>query len=219
MKNTLLDLEKWATSIREDFLQGFKELLETEKAITVFGSARIDDSDPLFLKVVEVSAALAGKGFTIITGGGPGVMKAANKGAFEAGGKSIGLNIILPREQNTNPYVHTNVTFRYFFSRKSCLIQFSQGFLLFPGGCGTLDELFEALNLMHTNKVERFPVVAFDSKYWNGLIDWMKEQMVDRGLLTQNELDSIHVVDTIDEVLEIFCREGAEFSLIPKTSE
>jgi uncharacterized protein (TIGR00730 family) len=219
MKNTLLDLEKWASSIREDFFQGFKTLLDTEKAITVFGSARIDDSDPLFLKVVEASAALAGRGFTIITGGGPGVMKAANKGAFEAGGKSIGLNIILPREQNTNPYVHLNVTFRYFFSRKSCLIQFSQGFLLFPGGCGTLDELFEALNLMHTNKVERFPVVAFDSKYWNGLIDWMKEQMVDRGLLTQHELDSIYVVDTIDEVLEIFSREGAEFSLIPKTSE
>ncbi len=162
----------------------------------------------------ESGRKLAENGFSVITGGGPGMMEAANRGAFDAGGESIGMNIVLPHEQKPNPYIHDVITFRYFFNRKTGLIHFSQGFLLLPGGAGTLDELFEALNLMMTKKAPRFPLVACGKSYWEGLIRWMSEQIVGRGLMSAEELSYIHLVDTVDEAIQIFKRECCEFSLI-----
>lgn len=214
MKLTEAKLQLWADSIRNDFLQGFKKIAVAQPAITVFGSARVPTDSSLYQLAREAGAKLAQNGFSVITGGGPGMMEAANRGAHEAGGKSVGMNIVLPHEQKPNPYLNDVITFRYFFNRKTGLIHFSQGFLLLPGGAGTLDELFEALNLMMTKKTPRFPLVACGKSYWQGLLTWMSEQIVARGLMRADELACIRLVDTVDEAVAIFKQECCDFSLL-----
>lgn len=214
MKITDTKLNQWADSIRNDFLQGFRKIEISQPAITVFGSARVKPDSEYYRMAFQAGMKLAQNGFSVITGGGPGMMEAANRGSFEAGGVSIGMNILLPHEQKPNPYLHDVITFRYFFNRKIGLINFSQGFLLLPGGAGTLDELFEALNLMMTRKSPRFPLVACGKSYWQGLLDWMNHQIVAQGLMSPEELSYIRLVDTIDEAIAIFKQECCDFTLI-----
>src|SRR5438477_4838226 len=174
--------------ILSEFVEGFDALNEVGPAITVFGSARSHPNDPYYRAGMKLGDALARRGFAVITGGGAGIMEAANRGAHEAGGLSVGCNIELPHEQTVNPYVDVSVNFRYFFCRKTMFMKYAEGFVLFPGGFGTLDELFEALTLIQTGKVQRFPVVLFGSAYWRGLMDWIRERLLAEGKIDEDDL-------------------------------
>jgi uncharacterized protein (TIGR00730 family) len=189
--------------IMGEFVHAFDSLAEVGAAITIFGSARTHDDDPMYQAARELAGLLSKAGFAIITGGGPGIMEAANRGAHEAGGLSIGCNIELPHEQALNPYVNISVDFRYFFCRKTMFMKYAEGFILFPGGFGTLDEFFEALTLIQTRKIARFPVVLFGSHYWNGLIEWMKHALEAPGRIESADLKIFHVTDSPAEACEL----------------
>jgi len=171
--------------------------------VSVFGSARTPRDSPFYAAGVEIGAALADAGYAVITGGGPGAMEATNKGACEAGGTSVGLGIELPFEQELNEWVDVGVLFRYFFVRKTMFVKYAQAFVILPGGFGTLDELFEALTLVQTTKVTRFPVILFGSAYWGGLIDWIRSTMVAQGTVSPADLDLLHVTDDVAEVIAV----------------
>ena len=181
--------------IMGEFIEGFDKLANIGKAVTVFGSARTAPEDPQYLAAVEVGKLLAEAGFATITGSGPGIMEAANKGAKEAKGRSIGCNIELPFEQGANPYVDTVVNFRYFFVRKTMFIKYSVAFIIFPGGFGTLDELFEALTLIQTGKISQFPVILFGTHYWAGLLRWMQSRMLAEQKIASADLDLMTLTD------------------------
>jgi uncharacterized protein (TIGR00730 family) len=185
--------------IMGEYVQAFDALAETGAAVTIFGSARTPESDPMYQAARDLAARLTQAGFAVITGGGPGIMEAANRGAREAGGMSIGCNIELPHEQMSNPYVEVSVNFRYFFCRKTVFMKYSEGFVLFPGGFGTLDEMFEALTLIQTGKVRQFPVVLFGSAFWQGLIDWVRAQLLGGGKVSPGDLDLVKVTDSTEE--------------------
>ena len=189
--------------IQGEFVHAFDSLAEVGAAITVFGSARITEADPMYAAAREMGACLAKAGFAVITGGGPGIMEAANRGAHEAGGLSIGCNIELPKEQALNPYVHISVNFRYFFCRKTMFMKYAEGFVLFPGGFGTLDEFFEAVVLIQTGKAPHFPVILFGSAYWQGLIDWMTQQLVTFGKIDADDLKLFHVTDSVEDACKL----------------
>jgi uncharacterized protein (TIGR00730 family) len=189
--------------IMGEFVDGFDVLARVGMAVTVFGSARVHEDSPYYAAAREVGQGLAERGYAVITGGGPGVMEAANRGAHEAGGLSIGCNIELPHEQEPNPYANLSIDFRYFFVRKTMFVKYSEAFVVFPGGFGTLDELFEALTLIQTAKVKRFPVVLYGSEYWSGLLDWIHRHLIVERMVSQGDLDLIQVVDTTAEVCEI----------------
>jgi uncharacterized protein (TIGR00730 family) len=185
--------------ITSEFVHGFNMLAEIDSAITVFGSARTSREHPMYAAAQKLGGCLAKAGFAVITGGGPGIMEAANRGAHEAGGISIGCNIELPHEQQINPYVQISVNFRYFFARKTMFVKYAEGFVLFPGGFGTLDELFESLTLIQTRKLHQFPVILFGSSYWQGLVDWLREKTLAEGNISPADLDVFHVVDSPEE--------------------
>ncbi len=189
--------------IMGEFVDGFDVLARIGMAVTVFGSARIKEGSPYYDAAREVGRGLAERGYAVITGGGPGLMEAANRGANEAGGLSIGCNIELPHEQSPNPYANLSIDFRYFFVRKTMFVKYSEAFVVFPGGFGTLDELFEALTLIQTAKVERFPVVLYGSEYWSGLLDWARDRLLVENMVSQADLDLIQVVDSAEEVCAI----------------
>jgi uncharacterized protein (TIGR00730 family) len=189
--------------IQAEFVEGFGALAEVPSAVTVFGSARTPRDHPEYQIGRELGAALAGEGFACITGGGPGVMEAVNRGCSEAGGFSIGLGIELPFEQGLNPWVDLGVNFRYFFVRKTMFIKYSQAFICLPGGFGTLDELFEALTLVQTKKVTKFPVVLFGTRYWQGLYDWIRDSMLPAGKISDKDLDLLHLTDDIDDAVRV----------------
>lgn len=189
--------------IMGEFVDGFDELAELGPAVTLFGSARISPDDAMYAAAVEVGRLLGEAGFTIITGGGPGAMEAGNRGAREAGAPSVGLNIELPFEQHVNRYVDVEIDFRYFFVRKVMLVKYSRAFVIFPGGFGTMDELFEALTLIQTGKIRDFPVVLFGSDYWGGLIEWVRSAMVADGKAAEADLGLMVLTDSPEEVLEI----------------
>src|SRR5262245_28558743 len=182
-----------------EFVHAFDALAEVGAAVAVFGSARAPESDPMYQAARDLGARLARAGFAVITGGGPGIMEAANRGAREAGGLSIGCNIELPREQAVNPYVDISVNFRYFFCRKTCFLKYAEGFVLFPGGFGTLDEMFEALTLIQTGKVQHFPVILFGSAFWRGLVDWMRERLAAEAKIAAEDLQLFAVTDSTEE--------------------
>ena len=192
--------------IQSEFVEGFGTLAELGPAVSVFGSARIARDHWSYAAAVDVGRLLAENGFTVITGGGPGIMEAANKGAAEAGGVSVGLGIELPFEQGLNDYVNLGINFRYFFARKTMFVKYSQGFVVLPGGFGTLDELFEALTLVQTKKVTSFPVVLYDSVYWTGLLDWLRGTMLAERFIAETDLDSLIVSDDPDEVVSLMLR-------------
>jgi hypothetical protein len=185
--------------IMGEFIEGFDNLATIDKGVTIFGSARTHPDDPQYQAAQEVSRLLAEAGFAIITGAGPGIMEAANKGAKLAGGRSVGCNIELPFEQGANPYVDTLVNFRYFFVRKTMFIKYSNAFIIFPGGFGTLDEAFEALTLIQTGKIYQFPVVLFGRHYWAGLIRWLQSRVLSEGKISPGDLDLMLLTDDPQE--------------------
>ncbi len=197
--------------ITAEFVTGFDRLAEVGPAVAVFGSARTAGDDPVYAAARETAAELVAAGFGVITGGGPGIMEAANRGAQEAGGVSIGCNIELPHEQHGNPYATMAMEFRYFFVRKTMFVKYAEAFVVFPGGFGTLDELFEAVTLAQTGKIHRFPVVLYGSEYWSGLLQWLRSSTVSAGNLTDEELTMLEVVDSPAEVVRIVgrCTRGA----------
>jgi uncharacterized protein (TIGR00730 family) len=189
--------------IQSEFVEGFGALAELGPAISVFGSARTGPGDPMYLLAEELGRGLSEAGFAVITGGGPGIMEAANKGACENGGISVGLGIELPFETGMNEYVDLGVNFRYFFTRKTMFVKYAQGFVVLPGGFGTFDELFEALTLVQTRKVTSFPIILMGSSYWGGLVDWLRQTVLDHGAVSAPDLDMFHVTDDVPEVVRI----------------
>lgn len=203
--------------IMGEFVSGFEELADIGAAVTIFGSARGRPPDPMYEMAVDTARRLGREGFTILTGAGPGIMEAANKGAREVGAPSIGLNIELPEEQDANPYLDRVVDFRYFFVRKTMLVKYSSAFVIFPGGFGTLDELFEALTLIQTGKVRHMPVVLVGSEYWAGLIGWLKGALLAGGKISPQDLDIFQLVDDPAEIvrLVVAARDRANGDVIP----
>jgi uncharacterized protein (TIGR00730 family) len=186
-----------------EFVEGFEKLGDIQDAVAIFGSARVKPDDPYYKLAVDTARLLAEAGFPIITGGGPGIMEAANKGAVEGDGLSIGCNIELPHEQGTNQYVRRSMYFRFFFVRKTMFAKYSMAFVVFPGGFGTLDEMFEALTLIQTGKVSSFPVVLVGKKYWGGLVDWLRTTMLTEAKISAEDLNLFHCTDDPEEVLRI----------------
>jgi len=194
--------ESWRLfKIMSEIVDGFENLSDIGPAISLFGSARTKPEDPLYKKTTELSKALSEAGYSIITGGGPGLMEAGNKGAYENGGESIGLHIHLPMEQHNNPYLHIRSDFRYFFIRKLMFIKYAMAYVALPGGYGTLDELSEALVLIQTHRIKPFPIVLFGIDYWEGLVDWFKKQLVANEFCNEDDLDLFIVTDEIEDVV------------------
>ena len=189
--------------IQAEFVEGFGMLAELPRAVTVFGSARTPRDHPEYALGQELGAALARDNFAVITGGGPGAMEAVNRGCQEAGGLSVGLGIELPFEQHLNDWVDLGLNFRYFFARKTMFVKYAQAFVILPGGFGTLDELFEALTLVQTGKVTRFPVVLVGTGYWQGLLDWVRDVVVPSGRISPKDLELLHLTDDLAEVVEV----------------
>jgi hypothetical protein len=202
--NQLEKDESWRLfRIISEFVEGFDTLSNFLPAITVYGSARLPESHPYYKLARELGKAMAEAGYAVFTGGGPGVMEGANRGAKEGGAASIGLNIELPREQHPNPYLTHGLSFRYFFVRKVMLVKYSTAFFLFPGGFGTMDELFETLTLIQTHKIKPFPVVLMGSDYWQGLVDWLKANALTNGMVSAHDLDYLHITDDVAEALAL----------------
>ncbi len=187
--------------IQSEFVEGFGALAELGPAVSVFGSARLGAGHPAYALGVQVGRTLAQAGYAVITGGGPGLMEAANKGALEAGGVSVGLGIELPFETGLNDYVDLGVNFRYFFARKTMFVKYARGFIVLPGGMGTLDELFEALTLVQTGKITSFPVVLLGTDYWAGLIDWLRMTLLEQGTIAAQDVEQLLVTDDVDEAV------------------
>jgi len=190
--------------IMSEFVDGFESLWHVENAIAIFGSARVGEDDKTFRDAQSIACGLGHLGFDIITGGGPGVMEAANRGGFESPSESIGLNIDLPHEQHANPYLDTALDFRYFFVRKVMFVKFARGFVMMPGGFGTMDEAFEVLTLVQTRKIERVPVVLYDSDFWRPLLDWMADRLVARGMIDAKDLKLFTLLDDPEAVVAHF---------------
>jgi uncharacterized protein (TIGR00730 family) len=198
--------------IQSEFVEGFGLLAELGPAVSVFGSARTPPGHPDYRTAQALGAAISRAGYAVITGGGPGVMEAANRGAVEAGGTSVGLGIELPFEQRLNDWVDIGINFRYFFARKTMFVKYAQAFVIMPGGFGTLDELFEALTLVQTRKVTRFPVILFGADYWSGLLSWLRNTVVPEGKIGAADLELVHVTDDLDEAVAIILEADRERS-------
>nr|WP_299068401.1 TIGR00730 family Rossman fold protein [uncultured Allomuricauda sp.] len=204
--NEIKTNDSWAIfKIMGEFVSGFEKMSAIGPCVSIFGSARVKPGDAYYDLAVKVAKSIAEAGYGVITGGGPGIMEAGNKGASLAGGTSVGLNIELPFEQHDNPYIDRDksLDFDYFFVRKVMFVKYSQGFVVMPGGFGTLDELFEAITLIQTNKIHTFPIILVGSKFWSGLIDWIKDTMLEAGNISAKDLDLIKIVDTEEEVVTI----------------
>lgn len=202
--NEIKTNDSWAIfKIMAEFVEGFEKLSKIGPCVSVFGSARTKPDHPYYAMAEEVAYQLTTKGFGVISGGGPGIMEAANKGARRGLGKSVGLNIVLPFEQSSNPYIDPDklLTFDYFFVRKVMFVKYSQGFIALPGGFGTLDELFEAITLIQTYKIARFPIICVGKKYWQGLIDWVKGTLLEEGNISEKDLELLMVVETPEEAV------------------
>jgi uncharacterized protein (TIGR00730 family) len=193
-----------ARRIGDEFLLGFDTVADLPKpAVTLFGSARVHDGHPAYEEAREVGRRFAEAGFTVVTGGGPGVMEGANRGAKEGGGLSVGFNIVLPHEQHSNPYLDVEVVFEHFYVRKTMFVKAAEGFVIFPGGFGTLDELFEAMTLIQTAKILDFPVVLLDYEYWRGLLDWIRDPLLARGMISPEDWDNLQVTNDPEEAVRL----------------
>src|SRR6266581_8880029 len=218
------DLLADAARIRNEFLEGFRAVERIDRpAVTLFGSARVDEGHPAYEEAREVGKRFAEAGWAVITGGGPGVMEAANRGAKEGGGLSVGFNIDLPHEQGSNPYLDISYTFKHFYARKVCFVKPAEGFVIFQGGFGTLDELFEALTLIQTGKAQNFPVVLVDTDYWGELLVWVRGELLADGMISPEDLDLLHVTDDLDQavkvVLECYETRCAEIAAEPRKAD
>ncbi|PKN71409.1 MAG: TIGR00730 family Rossman fold protein [Deltaproteobacteria bacterium HGW-Deltaproteobacteria-10] len=196
--------ESWRVfRIMAEIVDGIETLSNVHNAVTIFGSARVKPDDICYQNTEKLARLLVQEKFSVITGGGPGVMEAANKGAAEAGGKSVGLNIKLPYEQKPNPYANIHLDYKYFFVRKVMFVKYAVAYVIMPGGFGTMDELFEALTLIQTRKIKAFPLILMGGEYWQGLIDWLKNTMIKNGKILAADLDLIQVVDEPEEVVKL----------------
>jgi uncharacterized protein (TIGR00730 family) len=204
--NQIKTNDSWALfKIMGEFVNGFERMSVIGPCVSIFGSARTKPDAKYYELAVRIAKSIAEAGYGVITGGGPGIMEAGNKGANLAGGTSVGLNIDLPFEQHDNPFIDSDksLDFDYFFVRKVMFVKYSQGFVVMPGGFGTLDELFEAITLIQTSKIEKFPIILVGTDYWKGLLDWIKNTMLENGTISPHDLDLIHLVDTEEEVVSI----------------
>src|SRR3954466_7700354 len=196
---SFLDTDAWrALRIQGEVIEGFDSLARLGPAVSIFGSARTHPDDVMYAKARDLAARLAGKGITIITGGGPGIMEAANRGAADVGGVSVGLGIELPHEQGINKYANIAINFRYFFARKLMFVKYAQAFVIFPGGYGTFDELFESLVLVQTGKIDHFPVILWGRSYWTPLIDWMSSVVLEHGMISAEDLSLFRITEDLD---------------------
>ena len=204
--NEIKTNDSWAIfKIMGEFVSGFEKMSKIGPCVSIFGSARTKPQDTYYLLAEKIAKRIVESGYGVITGGGPGIMEAGNKGAHLGGGTSVGLNIELPFEQHDNPYIDSdkNLDFDYFFVRKVMFVKYSQGFVVMPGGFGTLDELFEAITLIQTHKIEKFPIILVGAQFWKGLFDWIKTTLITQGNISEKDLDLIHIVDNEDEVINI----------------
>jgi uncharacterized protein (TIGR00730 family) len=214
------DLERQVQQIAHEFREGFEAVDRIDRpAVTIFGSARVRPEDPVYAQARELARRFAERGWAVVTGAGPGVMEAANRGAKDADGLSVGFNIYLPHEQRSNPYVDLHLTFRHFYVRKTMFVKAAEGFIVFPGGFGTVDELFEALTLIQTGKIFHFPVVLVGSDYWEELLGWVRNEALADGMISPEDLDLLYVTDDLDEavlqVLDCYERRCAEGPVEP----
>ncbi|HEU5278177.1 MAG TPA: TIGR00730 family Rossman fold protein [Gaiellaceae bacterium] len=208
------DLERHVAMIAQEFREGFETVDKIEApAVTIFGSARVREGDRVYEQARTVGRLLAERGWAVVTGGGPGVMEAANRGAKEGGGLSVGFNIQLPHEQRSNPYLDISLTFRHFYARKTMFVKVAEGFIVFPGGFGTVDELFEALTLIQTGKVFHFPVVLVDTDYWGELLDWVRGEVLADGMISPDDLALLHVTDDVEEAVSRVVEASGDRSL------
>ena len=217
--NDLKTNDSWATfKILSEFVMGFERMSRIGPCVSIFGSARLKPDNEYYQLATEIAAKIVDNGYGVITGGGPGIMEAGNKGAHLAGGTSVGLNIALPFEQHDNPYIDSDksLDFDYFFARKVMFVKYSQGFVVMPGGFGTLDELFEAITLIQTKKIAKFPIILVGTEFWSGLMDWVKSTL-DKKFFTisPEDIDLLHIVDTSDEAVNIINEFYAKYSLSP----
>jgi uncharacterized protein (TIGR00730 family) len=218
------DLERHVAAIAGEFRQGFEAVDSIDRpAVTIFGSARIREGDPIYEQAREIARRFAERGWAVVTGGGPGVMEAANRGAQEGGGLSVGFNIELPHEQRSNGYIDLSLTFRHFYARKTMFVKAAEGFVVFPGGFGTADELFEALTLIQTGKVLHFPVVLVGSDYWDELLVWVRDELLEDGMISPDDVDLLFVTDDLDEaiahVLDCYDRRCAHMPAEPAKAD
>jgi len=217
--NDIKATDSWQIfKIMSEFVEGFEKMSRIGPCVSIFGSARTKPENPYYKLAEEIAFKLTKEGYGVISGGGPGIMEAANKGARAGGGKSVGLNIVLPFEQSSNTFIDNdkNINFDYFFVRKTIFLKYSQGFIAMPGGFGTLDELFEAITLIQTNKVAHFPIVLIGKKYWNGLLNWVKETMLlQENNIGEKDLDLFHIVDEADEAVAIITEFYSKYLLKP----
>jgi uncharacterized protein (TIGR00730 family) len=195
--------ESWRIfRIMAEFVESIEALSKVNNAVTIFGSARLKPEDAYYQKAEQLGRLLAQNGFSVITGGGPGIMEAANKGAAEAGGKSIGMNIRLPFEQKPNPYANIHLDYKYFFIRKVMFVKYAMAYVILPGGYGTMDEFFEALTLIQTKRVKGFPLILMGSEYWQGLLDWLKNSMLHKSMILPSDYEMIQIIDDPEEVVK-----------------
>uniref|UniRef100_UPI00404B79F4 LOG family protein n=1 Tax=Flavobacterium sp. TaxID=239 RepID=UPI00404B79F4 len=217
--NEIRTNDSWAIfKIMSEFVNGFERMGKIGPCVSIFGSARTKPDDPIYLLAEKIAFKISKAGYGVITGGGPGVMEAGNKGAHLGGGISVGLNIELPFEQHFNPYIDSdkNIEFDYFFVRKVMFVKYSQGFVVMPGGFGTLDELFEAITLIQTKKIGKFPIILVGSKFWSGLLDWVKSTLLNEyKTVSEKDLDLIKIVDTAEEVVEALDSFYKKYNLTP----
>lgn len=216
--NEIKTNDSWAIfKIMGEFVNGFERMSSIGPCVSIFGSARTKPGEKYYTLAVNIAEKITQHGYGIITGGGPGIMEAGNRGAHLAGGTSVGLNIDLPFEQHDNPYIDgdKSLDFDYFFVRKVMFVKYSQGFVVMPGGFGTLDELFEAITLIQTNKIDKFPIILVGTEFWGGLMEWVKSTLIDAKNISPGDLDLIHLVDSADEVLDILDKFYEEFNLSP----
>ena len=207
--NEIRTNDSWSLfKVMSEFVNGYEKLSSIGPCISIFGSARTKSNHPTYILTTEIAKAVSKLGYGVITGGGPGIMEAANKGANEAGGMSVGLNINLPMEQESNKYIDKDklIDFQYFFVRKVMFVKYAQGFIVMPGGVGTLDELFESFTLLQTSKIDKFPIILVGRDYWKGLIDWIKEKLLGQNNISPEDLKLFEVVDTVEEVIECLNR-------------
>ena len=216
--NEIKTNDSWAVfKIMGEFVEGYEKLAKIGPCVSIFGSARTPKDHPYYALAQRIAKRITDLGFGVITGGGPGIMEAANKGAYENGGTSVGLNIELPFEQHSNAYIdkHNSIDFDYFFVRKVMFVKYAQGFVVMPGGFGTLDELFEAITLIQTKKVDKFPIILVGREYWQGLYDWIKNTLAQQRSISPEDLELVELVDTEDEVVEILTNFYDQFAISP----
>lgn len=220
INDSMMSHESWKIfQVIAEFVEGYERLVHIKPSVSIFGSARVDENNPYYQLASEIGELLSNNGYSVVTGGGPGIMEGGNRGAFKGKGTSVGLNIVLPHEECKNAYQDISLRFRHFFTRKVMFVKYASAYVCLPGGYGTLDEIAEILALIQTGKTKRIPVVLVSSKFWSGLIDWFKDKLVNEGMIKEEDLDLFKVVDSADDVLSVINTFYQERGMDPRDAE